>query len=160
MTRLKTGVPFLAAKQQQSAPFHGWFVHNKKKEFCMYLQIYECVWNFVILTKTIQSFFSQSSIGVFHIHLMESLNSKSVSCKEKRSERTVDWAQKLQTKMNPLYQTRSKMLHGTKVYILVEKKIEKEVAWLGFKIKTFILEVESAKHYTMDPFWPRTPERS
>ena len=47
MTRLKTGVPFLAAKQQQSVPFHGWFVHNnKKKEFCMYLQIYECVWNF------------------------------------------------------------------------------------------------------------------
>ena len=53
-------------------------------------------------------------------------------------------------KMNSLYQTRSKMLHGTKVIILVGKK-EKEVAWLGFELSTFILEVESANHYTMDP---------
>jgi hypothetical protein len=35
--------------------------------------------------------------------------------------------------MNSLYQIRSKMLHRTKVIILVEKKIEKEVAWLGFE---------------------------
>ena len=52
--------------------------------------------------------------------------------------------------MNSLYQIRSKMLHGTKVIILVEK-IEKEVARLGFVHKTFILEVESANHYTMVP---------
>ena len=45
------------------------------------------------------------------------------------------------------------MLHGTKVIILVEKKIEKEVAWLGYELTTFILEVESANHYTMDPSW-------
>ena len=43
------------------------------------------------------------------------------------------------------------MLQGTKVIILVEKKIEKEVAWLGFELTTFMLEVESAYHYTMDP---------
>ena len=45
-------------------------------------------------------------------------------------------------KMNSLYQIRSKMLHGTKVIILVEKKVEKEVAWLGLELTTFILEVE------------------
>ena len=55
------------------------------------------------------------------------------------------------SKMNSLYQIRSKMLHGTKVIILVEKKIEKEVTWLGFELTTFILEVESAYHFTMDP---------
>ena len=42
------------------------------------------------------------------------------------------------------------MLHSTQVFILVEKK-RKEVAWLGFKLMTSILEVESANHYTMDP---------
>ena len=42
----------------------------------------------------------------------------------------------------------SKMLHSTKVIILVEKK--KKVAWLGFELTTFMLEVESANHYTMD----------
>ena len=45
------------------------------------------------------------------------------------------------TKMNSLYQIRSKMLQGTKVIILVEK-VEKEVAWLGLELTTFILEVE------------------
>ena len=55
------------------------------------------------------------------------------------------------TKMNSLYQIRSKMLHGTKVIILVEKKIQKDVTWLGFELTTFILEVESAYHSTMDP---------
>ena len=30
------------------------------------------------------------------------------------------------------------------------KKLEKEVACLGFKLKTFILEVASANHYTME----------
>ena len=30
------------------------------------------------------------------------------------------------------------------------KKIEKEVAWLEFEITTFMLEVYSANHYTMD----------
>jgi hypothetical protein len=34
------------------------------------------------------------------------------------------------------------MVHGTK---------EKEVAWLGFELMTFILEVEKANHYTMAP---------
>jgi hypothetical protein len=53
-------------------------------------------------------------------------------------------------KMNSLYQISSKMLHSTKVIILVEKK-RKEVAWLGFKLTTSMLEVESANHYTMDP---------
>ena len=53
--------------------------------------------------------------------------------------------------MNSLYQIRSKMLHGTKVIILVKKKIEKEVARLGFELMTFIIEVKSANHYTMDP---------
>ena len=53
--------------------------------------------------------------------------------------------------MNSLYQIRSKMLHGTKVIILVEKKIEKEVAWLGFELKAYMLEVQSAYQYTMDP---------
>ena len=33
------------------------------------------------------------------------------------------------------------MLHGTKVIILVEKKGEKKLAWLGFELTTFILEV-------------------
>ena len=42
-------------------------------------------------------------------------------------------------KMNSLYQTRSKMLHGTKVIILVGKKIEKEMAWLGCELTTLIL---------------------
>jgi hypothetical protein len=41
------------------------------------------------------------------------------------------------------------MLHGTKVIILVEKKKEREVARLGFELMTFILEVQSANHYTM-----------
>ena len=41
------------------------------------------------------------------------------------------------------------MLHGTKVIILVGKKREKEVAWLGFELTTFMLEVESANHYTL-----------
>ena len=50
--------------------------------------------------------------------------------------------------MNSLYQIRSKMLHGTKAIILV---IEKEVAWLEFELMTFIVEVESPDHYTMDP---------
>ena len=53
-------------------------------------------------------------------------------------------------KMNSLYQIRSKMLHSTKVIILVEKK-RKEVAWLGFELTTSMLEGESANHYTMDP---------
>ena len=51
--------------------------------------------------------------------------------------------------MNSLYQIRSKMLHGTKVIIFVGEK--KEVAWLGFELTTFILEVESTMHYTMAP---------
>ena len=42
-----------------------------------------------------------------------------------------------------------KMLHVTKVIILVEKKIEKEVARLGFELTTFILEVQSANPYCM-----------
>ena len=42
------------------------------------------------------------------------------------------------------------MLHGKKVIILW-KEIEKEVAWLGFELTTFILEVQSANHYIMDP---------
>ena len=53
-------------------------------------------------------------------------------------------------KMNSLYQIRSKMLHGTKVIILAGEKIEKQVVLLGFEL-IFILEVESANHYTMDP---------
>ena len=53
------------------------------------------------------------------------------------------------TKLNSVYQIRSKMLHGTKVIILW-KKIEKEVAWLGFELTSFILEIEII-HYTMDP---------
>ena len=57
----------------------------------------------------------------------------------------------VQTKMNSaLYHIRSKMLHGTKVIILVEKN-RKRVAWLGFELMTFILEVKSANHYAMDP---------
>ena len=52
--------------------------------------------------------------------------------------------------MNSLYQISSKMLHSTKVIILVEKK-RKEVAWLGIELTTSMLEVESANHYTMDP---------
>ena len=51
--------------------------------------------------------------------------------------------------MNSLYQICSKMLHSTKVIILVEKK-RKEVAWLGFELTTFMLEVGCANHYTMD----------
>jgi hypothetical protein len=43
------------------------------------------------------------------------------------------------------------MLHGTKVIISVKKKIVKEVAWLGLELTTFILEVESANHHTIDP---------
>ena len=54
------------------------------------------------------------------------------------------------TKMNSLYQICSKMLHSTKVIILVEKK-GKEVAWLGFELTTSMLEVRSANYYTMDP---------
>ena len=61
-----------------------------------------------------------------------------VSTAEKRTKRT---------KMNSLYQMHSKMLHSTKVIILVEKK---KVAWLGFELTTSILEGESANHYTMD----------
>ena len=53
--------------------------------------------------------------------------------------------------MNSLYQMCSKMLHSTKVIILVEKKKRKEVAWLGFELPTLMLEVKSANHYTMDP---------
>ena len=56
----------------------------------------------------------------------------------------------IDAKMNSLYQIHSKMLHGTKVIILMEKKIEKEVAWLGFELTPFLLEVQSADHYTMD----------
>ena len=56
----------------------------------------------------------------------------------------------LLTKMNSLYQTHSKMLHSTKVIILVEKK-RKEVAWLGFELTTSMLEVQCATHYTVDP---------
>ena len=52
--------------------------------------------------------------------------------------------------MNSLYQICSKMLHSTKVIILVEKK-RKEVAWLGFELMTSILEGKSANHYTMYP---------
>ena len=44
---------------------------------------------------------------------------------------------KIEAKMNSLYQIRSKMLHGTKVIILVKKKIEKEVPWVGFEFTTF-----------------------
>ena len=57
---------------------------------------------------------------------------------------------RLMLKMNSLYQIHSKMLHSTKVIILVEKK-RKEVAWMGFELTTSILEVESANHYTIDP---------
>jgi hypothetical protein len=46
-------------------------------------------------------------------------------------------------KMNSLYQISSKMLHSTKLIILVEKKKRGGLAGL--------LEVESANHYTMDP---------
>jgi hypothetical protein len=52
--------------------------------------------------------------------------------------------------MNSPYQIRSKMLHCTKVIILVEKK-RKEVAWLGFELTASMLEVESANHYSNDP---------
>ena len=58
---------------------------------------------------------------------------------------------RISTKMNSLYQIRSKMLHGTKVIILVGKKIEKEVIWMGYELTTFTIEVQSAIHYTMDP---------
>ena len=44
------------------------------------------------------------------------------------------------------------MLHGTKVIILAGEKIEKQVVLLGFEL-IFILEVESANHYTMDSSW-------
>ena len=54
------------------------------------------------------------------------------------------------TKMKSLYQMCSKMLHSTKIIILVEKK-RKEVAWLGFELTNLMLEVESDIHYTMDP---------
>ena len=53
--------------------------------------------------------------------------------------------------MNSLYQIRSKMLHSTKVIILVGKK-RKEVAWLGFELTTSQLEVQCANHYTMETF--------
>ena len=53
------------------------------------------------------------------------------------------------TKMNSLYQIRSKILHGTKVIIFGEKN-RKRVGQ-GFKLMTFVLEGEDANHYTMDP---------
>ena len=51
--------------------------------------------------------------------------------------------------MNSLYQIGSKMLHSTKVIIVVEKR--KEVAWLGFELMNSRLKVKRAIHYTMDP---------
>ena len=51
--------------------------------------------------------------------------------------------------MNSLYLISLKMLHGTKVIILVEKK--KELACLGFELTTCMLKVKSANHHTMDP---------
>ena len=50
--------------------------------------------------------------------------------------------------MNSLYQIRSKIMRGTKVIILAEKKIKKEMAWPGFELTNFILEGKSANHYT------------
>ena len=52
---------------------------------------------------------------------------------------------KVTTKGHSLYQISSKMLPGSKVITLVEKK-RKEVAWLGFELTTSMLEVESANH--------------
>ena len=57
---------------------------------------------------------------------------------------------RLSAKMNSLHQMSSKMLHSTKVIILVEKK-RKEGGWLGFELMTSMLEGESANHYTVDP---------
>ena len=56
------------------------------------------------------------------------------------------------TKMNSLYQIRSKMLHSMKVIIWWKKK-RKDVAWLGFELTTSMLKVESGDHYTMDSSW-------
>ena len=53
-------------------------------------------------------------------------------------------------KVNSLYQVSSKMLHSTKIIILVGKK-RKEVAWLGFELTTFMLEVKCTNPYTMYP---------
>ena len=53
-------------------------------------------------------------------------------------------------KMNSLYKISSKMLHSTKVIILVEKE-RKEVAWLGFELTTSMLKGKSANHYTIGP---------
>ena len=54
-------------------------------------------------------------------------------------------------KGHSLYQISSKMLHGSKVITLVEKK-RKEVAWLGFELTTSHLEVQCANHYTMETY--------
>ena len=50
-----------------------------------------------------------------------------------------------------LYQISSKMLPGSKVITLVEKK-RKEVAWLGLELTTSQLEVQCVNHYTMETF--------
>ena len=54
-------------------------------------------------------------------------------------------------KGHSLYQISSKMLPGSKVITLVEKK-RKEVAWLGLELTTSHLEVQCANHYTMETF--------
>ena len=57
----------------------------------------------------------------------------------------------IDTKGHSLYQISSKMLPGSKVITLVEKK-RKEVAWLGLELTTSHLEVQCANHYTMETF--------
>ena len=54
-------------------------------------------------------------------------------------------------KGHSLYQISSKMLPGSKVITLVEKK-RKEVAWLGLELTTSRSEVQCANHYTMETF--------
>ena len=57
----------------------------------------------------------------------------------------------IQTKGHSLYQISSKMLPGSKVITLVEKK-RKEVAWLRLELTTSHLEIQCANHYTMETF--------
>jgi len=62
-----------------------------------------------------------------------------------------NWQRVYKTKGHSLYQISSKMLPGSKVITLVEKK-RKEVAWLGLELTTSHLEVQCANHYTMETF--------
>ena len=54
------------------------------------------------------------------------------------------------TKGHSLYQISSKMLHGSKVITLVEKKDKRWPS--GFELTTSQLEVQCANHYTMETF--------